>query len=420
LNQETLLIRGARQLLTLSGDSSPRRGAAIRNIGVIPDGAVLIRNGLSVDVGPSRRIENLSRARGAREINAAGRIVMPGFVDSHTHLIHGSPWLGYYEARISGGDASAEDFLGASAAAIHNLPAGRLAARAQTVLKGMARHGTTTLEAKSGFGLDQPGEMKILRALSSVNQKPLDVVVSRLAMAAAPREYNRDRAAYVEWLCGEHLRRVARRKLASFADIVYECDGFTLEETRRFLHAARSAGLLIKMHTAQWGETGGVQLAAEFDAISVDHLEWATPADIERLGRSASIATLLPGSAFHLRTGKYAPARDLIDAGAAIALATDYNPHTSPTYNMQFIISLACGQMGLTPAEAITAATINGAHAIRCAGQVGSLQPGKYADVVLLNAGDYREIPYHFGVNLVHMTIKRGTVIYKEGPVGDA
>jgi imidazolonepropionase len=137
------------------------------------------------------------------------------------------------------------------------------------------------------------------------------------------------------------------------------------------------------------------------------------------LGRSATIATLLPGSAFHLHTGKYSPARELIDAGAAIALATDYNPHTSPTYNMQFIISLACGRMGLTPAEAITAATINGAHAIRCAGQVGSLEPGKYADAVLLNAGDYREIPYHFGVNLVHMTIKRGTVIYTEGTVGE-
>lgn len=406
----TILVRRAAQLLTLRGPAGPRRGAALRDLGLIRDGAVLIRDGRIVEAGPTRAIEKL--ARGAREIDARGRVVMPGFVDSHTHLVFGPPRLEDYEMRLAGatyaGIAAAGGGILSSVRAVRRTPAARLEKQARAWLDVMARHGTTTVEAKTGYGLDVASELKTLRVLER-----LDVIPTFLGAHVVPPEHAPD--AYIDSVCGELMRKIRRRNLARFADVYCERDAFTPEQARRYLETARELGFLLKIHAEQFSRTGGVRVAVDLGAVSADHLEHAQTEEAELLARSQTIATLLPGSVFHLHLNRYAPARELIDRGAAVALATDFNPGTSPTCNMQMILSLACIEMRMTPAEAISASTINGAHALRRAESAGSLEPGKQADAIILNASDYREIPYHFGVNAVHMTIRRGEVIHREG-----
>ena len=406
-------------MLTLHGSEEPRRGSALRELGIIPDGALLIGNGKIEEVGPSRRVENLAPARDAFEIDASGKVVMPGFVDSHTHLVYGVPWLKEYENRAAqlGGDVFERTSLRASVQAVHTVSARRLEWRAQTTVAGMVRHGTTTLEAKSGYGLDQSGEVKILRVLAALDGQPLDVFATLLAALDIQGEYRRNTWDYLSWFSTTLMPKVRHRRLASFVDVITDGGGLTLEQAERYLEIARELGFLIKVHADQFRRTGSVPLAVRVGAVSVDHLDHSSPEDIDMVARSGTIATLLPGAAFHLGHGRYPPARALIDAGAAVALASNLNPETCPTYNMQMILSLACTQMHMTPAEAISAATVNGAHALRCAGRAGSFEPGKQADVLVMNASDYREIPYHFGVNAVAMTIKRGVAIYDEGKV---
>jgi imidazolonepropionase len=411
----TILVRGARQLLTLRGPIGPRRGAGLSELGLIQDGAVLIRDGLVIEAGPSRRVENLIAARGAEEIDASGRVVMPGFVDSHTHMAWGPSWLEEYEARVAGADSAFLHLpdLKAAFRTAQTSSARLLEARAFATLAAMARHGTTTLEAKTGFGATAAGELKMLRVLSRLHQSPLDVTPTLLAAHwGDPRDANK----HLEWMSSQMLPKVQQRKLARFADISCDADLFDVGETRAFLESAGRLGFLLKAHAGQAPHTGGVRLAVEVGTVTVDHLEYACEEDAAALARSSTIATLLPGWA-HFLGKPYAPARQLIARGIPVALATDFNPHTSPTCSMQMVISLACSRMGMTPAEAIAAATINGAHALRRADQIGSLETGKVADLLLLNASDYREIPYHFGMNQVYMTIKRGAVVYREGVV---
>jgi imidazolonepropionase len=213
------------------------------------------------------------------------------------------------------------------------------------------------------------------------------------------------------------LPRILRQRLASFADVYCDRGAFTIDQSRQYLECARELGLDLKIHAEQFTHTGAARLAVELGAVSADHLEQADEGDVHILSQSSTIATLLPGSVFHLALDRYAPARALIDAGAAVALATDFNPGTSPTYSMPMILSLACTRMRMSPAEAIVAATVNGAHAVRRADRTGSLEPGKQADIVVMNAEDYREIPYYFGVNLAAMTLKRGAIVYQDGNV---
>lgn len=406
----TTLVRGARQLLTLRGDSGPRRGAALRELGIVPNGAVLIKDGVIVDSGPARRIEKLPGARRAREIDAAGRVVMPGFVDSHTHLVFGRPRLVDYEMRLAGASyaeiAAAGGGILSSVAAVRSMSAARLEAQARSSLAAMALHGTTTLEAKSGYALDEAGELKTLRLLAKLDGDPLDIVPTYLGAHIAPPEYRGKPDAYIDWMTTEMMPQIRRRKLARFVDIYCDDGAFTLEQSRRYLEHARRLGLGLKIHAEQFARTGAARLAVELDAASADHLEQASEEDIRALAQSNTIATLLPGSVFHLGLHAYAPARALIEAGAAVALATDFNPGTSPTYSMQMVVSLACTEMRMSPAEAIAAATINGAHALGCADRIGSLEPGKQADMLLLKVSDYRELPYYFGSNNVHITIK--------------
>ncbi|HWQ53615.1 MAG TPA: imidazolonepropionase [Bryobacteraceae bacterium] len=405
----TTLIRGARQLLTLHGPAGPRRGADLRELGLVKNGSVLVRDGLVVAAGPSRRVDALPEARRAREIDARGGVVMPGFVDSHTHLVFGVPRLTDYEMRLAGASygeiAAAGGGILSSVRAVRKLSGAALEAQARASLAAMRRHGTTTVEAKSGYGLDEAAEIKMLRVAGRIE----GVVPTYLGAHVSPPEMAADH--YVAWVCAEMLPAVARRKLARFADVYCDAGAFNLEQARRYLRRAAELGLGLKIHADQFERTGAALLAAELGAVSADHLEQAGEEEAAALARSSTMAVLLPGSVFHLGLRRYAPARALIDAGAAVALATDFNPGTSPTYNMQMVLSLAVTEMRMTPAEAICAATINGAHAVCAGGRTGSLEPGKQADLIVLDVSDYREIPYYFGTNNVRVTMVRGEVI---------
>lgn len=414
-----LLVRGARQLLTLRGPSGPRRGWALRDLGMIQDGALLIRDGVVVSVGPSRRVENLSEARSAREIDASGRVVMPGFVDSHTHLVGGPGRLAGYETQVSGARPAAADHsaLLSGARAVRALPASRLRMQARHHLEALIRHGTTTVEGKSGCGLDQTGELKILRVLAALRQRPLDVLATYLGTQVIPLEYSGRADDYLEWVHTQLMPKIRRRRLARFVDACPGPDGLTVDQTRRHLTAARGLGFLLKVHAEQSGHDGTARLAVELGAVSADHLAYADEDDVVRLAASSTIATLLPGAAYQPGADRFPPARALIEAGAAVALATDFIPGGASTHSMQMVAALACSEMRLTPAEAVSAATINGAHALGLADRVGSLEAGKQADLIVLDAPDYREIPYHFGVNLVAMTLKEGEVLYQQGEV---
>lgn len=420
-DETPLLVRGARQLVTVRGEPGPRRGPALRELAIIPDGALLIRGGKIVSVGPSRRVENLAASRNAREIDATGKVVTPGFVDSHTHLVCGPARLNDYQARLEGANyleiAKAGGGIVTSVRAVRQTPIRRLVMQARSTLGGFLRHGTTTLEAKSGYGLDETGERKTLRAIRALNGKPLDLAATYLGAHVVPPEYEGRADEYIEWICTYLMPKIRRRNLARFVDVYCDRGAFSLAQARRYLECARQLGFMLKIHADQFSTTGATQLAVELDAVSADHLEHAGDEEIRVLSDSDTVATLLPGSVFHLGLDRYAPARSLIDAGTIVALATDFNPGSSPTYSMQMILSLACTRMRMTPAEALAAATINGAHAIRSVSRVGSIEAGKDADLVIFNVPDYREIPYHFGVNLVAMTIKRGRVLYREGPI---
>ena len=398
---KTILIRGARQLITLRGAQGARRGPAQHELSIIHDGSVLIRDGVIEEVGPTRRVENLAGAREAVEISAAGRVVMPGFVDCHTHLIFPAP--GALD------DQHAERSVRARTGKL-------LHARAQGYLDAMARHGTTTAEAKTSGSADVNLEFKLLRVLRDLRQAPLDLISSFYCRLPEPDETSqKESEAILERVMTEILPRIRRRRLARFADIAWG-DRTSIDQYRRYLHAAGELGFGSRIHADQPTADAAVMLAAEQNVVSIDHLEHATGAAVSLLAGSNTMATLLPCAGFRVG-GRAAPARALIDAGVPLALATNFNPQHTPALNMQMVVSLACMQMGLTAAEAIVATTINGAHALGCAGRIGSLEPGKWADILVLNISDYRELAYQFGMNLAWLTLKRGACIYEEGTV---
>ncbi len=384
----------------MRGSRGPRCGPALNEVGLIPDGALLIRDGVLLETGTTRRLENLAEARGAEDVNAAGRVVMPGFVDSHTHLAFPPP----------GADEGVEK----SAGLIRATNGQRLEMRVRGYLQSMARHGATTVEVKTGCGPDESAETKILRVLAALKRDPLDVIPTFLFRLPASGEDRIEPAA--DAVIRDLMPKLKRRRLAQFADLAWEGGPARHDYFARFLAAARSLGFACKVHADQAAPGAAITAAVEQFAVSVDHLEHATAAEAALLAGSCTVATLLPCASFH-GGGASAPARALIDAGAAVALATNFNPLHTPTLNPQTVVALASMRLGLTAAEAISAATINGAHALGRADRTGSLEPGKLADVLILNASDYRDLARDFGGNLVHRTMKRGEFIYTEGEV---
>jgi len=416
---DSLLITGASQLLTLRG-SGPRRGDSLSKLGLIEDGALVVRDGLIAAVGTRAEVEKLPEARAAEKIDVRGRVAVPGFVDSHTHLVHAASRAEEYELKITG--ASYEEIARKGGGILNSVKKLRAATsealkkRAIAALKQFAAHGTTTIEAKSGYGLDVASELKILKLHKELAaEQPLEIVSTFLGAHVVPEEYRgkvKGAERYIQLIEENLLPHVGEGRLAEFCDVFCDRGAFSVEQSKRVLQAGRQWGLAPRMHAEQLSRTGAARLAILMRAASCDHLEQVNKSDIQALGKSETVATLLPGCDFHLGLKQFAPARALIDAGAIVSLATDYNPGTSPTLSMPMILSLACTQLRMTPAEAIAAATINAAYALRREKTIGSLEVGKQADLAIFEVAEYREIPYYFGVSHCWMTVKRGRMIH--------
>jgi imidazolonepropionase len=397
-------IAHAKQLITVAGPRRARRGPELGELAIIEDGAVAIRDGVIAWVGPTDQLAG----NGAQEFDASGRVVLPGFVDSHTHAVFAHTRVDEFEWRIQG--APYMEILSRGGGILSSVRAVRETADLRVQFADrFLEHGTTTIEAKSGYGLNLDTEIRMLQAMRSTN--PLEVVPTYLGAHAVPAEFRNNRAAFIDRVI-EDLDTIAAKRLAEFCDVFVEPGVFTPEDARRIFAKARSLGLNIKIHADEFQSSGGAGLAVEVGATSADHLGAITGADIGRIAASDVVATLLPATLFMLGEAHYAPARRLIDAGAAVALATDFNPGTSPTLNMQFILSLACSQMKMTPAEAVVAATINGASAVRRESRLGSIEAGKQGDIAVYDVSDYREIPYFAAVNFCTATFKKGELVW--------
>jgi imidazolonepropionase len=413
-----MLIHSATQLLTLSG--GPQRGRALGTLGIIENGAVLIRDEKIVAVGPTDELR--AAYPGEPGLDATGCVVMPGFVDPHTHLIWGGDRAREFEMRLEG--AKYLDILAAGGGIISTVRATRTAsiesliAQARPRLLRMFATGTTTAEAKTGYGLQTATELRLLKALLALDDEgPLDLAITFLGAHAIAPEYKDDPQAYTDLVSETMLPIVqqwwethAPRLPLPFVDVFCENKAFDLGQSRQVLTKACSLGFPLKIHADEFDNLGGASLAVELGAASADHLVKTSDADIAALGKSDTVAVSLPCTPFGLGECQYTPAQKILDAGGILALATDCNPGTAWNESMQFVIALACRYMGLTPAQAIAAATINAAHAIRRADVIGSLEEGKQADLLVLSVPDYRHLGYRFGTNLVKQVIKRGRV----------
>lgn len=412
-----LLIRNAAQVVTCSGFRA-KKGAQMADVGIIEKGGVLIRNGQIAAVGTSEEISAM--AGDIPVLDASGKAVLPGFVDSHTHFVFGGFRPDEFTWRLRGD--SYMDIMnrggGIASTVAATRAAGRdaLAAAGKTRLDSMLSFGVTTVEGKSGYGLDRETEFKQLEVMAELNRShPMDIVPTFMGAHTVPKEYKGKADAFIETLI-PMLPQIKEKGLAEFCDIFCEENVFSLEQSRRLLTEAKAAGLGVKIHADEIVQLGGTELAVALGAVSADHLLQASDQGIEDLAASDTVATLLPGTAFCLRE-HYARGRQMIDSGCAVALATDFNPGSCFSNSIPLIYSLACLYMNLTPEEALTALTINGAAAVGRADTIGSLDVGKQGDVVILEYPSYRFIPYHTGVNIVDTVVKKGEIVhYKKGP----
>jgi imidazolonepropionase len=411
-----LLVANIGQLLTLRGKSGPRRGPALKEVGLIKDAAVLCGGGKIIAAGPQSEILRhpwlKENKRKVQEIDCKGRVVFPGLIDSHTHPVFTEPRLVDFEKRIAG--ASYQEIAAAGGGILSSLAGVRAAKRAQlaqkvlSALEAMVEHGTTTVEAKSGYGLTTEDEIKSLEAIRDASRHfPGTVVRTLLAAHVVPPEFEDNPDQYVSEICDEMIPLAARKKLADFVDVFCERGAFTQTQTEKIFAAAGKHGLGILAHVGQF-------TAAKLDALlkyqpaSLDHMDFVDPEDLKLLARSNTVVTLLPGASYFLGHKEFPDARRFIDSGAALAIATDFNPGTSPTPSMAFMISLACTHMKMEPAEAIAACTINAAHALRLQTGKGSIEVGKDADLAIFDVRDYREIAYWFAWNRCAGTIVAG------------
>jgi imidazolonepropionase len=399
---ETLAIINCSQFVTVAGARRARTGGDLRQLAIIEDGAMLIRGEYIEAVGRRREIEGLIGSD-CEVIDAGHRVVLPGFVDAHTHPVFAGIRANEFEQRASG--ATYREIAARGGGIRSTVRATRNASQADLVRAGkryadwFLRNGTTTIEAKSGYGLTLEDELKLLRAIRQLDKEtPLRYVPTFLGAHDIPTEYRSRRQAYVSLLVNEMIPRVAEEKLAEYCDVFCEQDVFTTDETWEILSAARCHGLGLRVHADQLSLSGGAKLAAELNAATADHLEHTDATGIMALKAAKVQPVLLPGSVYALGSNDYPAAREMIDAGLAVVLATDFNPGSSPVASMPMILSLACTQMKMTPAEAITSATINAAYSLARGDEIGSLEKGKRADFVIHDAADYRELAYWVGI----------------------
>lgn len=400
-----IAVLHAAQLVTLAGPEGPRVGEQMRELSIIPAGGMLVENGRVVATGPSNEIAKMAPPDAAI-IDATGKVVLPGFVDAHTHPVFGGDRVYEFEMRARG--ATYEE-IAASGGGIRSTVRKTRAASEDQLLAQARKHadwflagGTTTVEAKSGYGLTIDDELKLLRVIRRLNaETPIEFIPTFLGAHAVPDEFRNAPEQYVALVIHKMLPRVAEEQLAEYCDIFCERGYFDITESEKILRAAQDNGLRLRMHVDQLTNSGGAFLAARLHAATADHLEQANTAEISALAEAGVQPVLLPASVYSLGKTRYPPAREMIDAGLAVVLATDFNPGSSPTPSMQLVLSLAATQMKMTPAEALTAATINAACSLNRGDQIGSLEPGKRANFALYDCTDYREIAYYVGVSLV-------------------
>ncbi len=406
----------------------PSGEAALGDLGIIPNGAVALAGGRVLAVGPSEEL--LRQVRATELLDAGGHVILPGFVDPHTHLVWAGDRADEFEMRLAG--ASYMEIMAAGGGIMSTVRSTRaasldeLVAQSRLRLGRMLSYGSTTVEIKSGYGLNTHDEIKQLAAIRALQAQFAGVLVPTfLGAHAVPAEYRGHEEAYVDLLVAEMLPAIVQEqrrepfspwtqslgRASLFCDVFCEEGAFSLDQSRRILQAARDLGLGLKIHVDEFMPLGGTRLAVELGAISADHLVCTPPDEIELLTRSETIAVALPGTPFGLGQRDYTPARTLIEAGGALALATDCNPGTCWCESMQFVIALACRYLRMTPAEAISAATINAAHALGLGDHVGSLEPGKRADLIILDTASYTHLGYRFGTNLVRTVVAGGKIV---------
>jgi imidazolonepropionase len=413
---ETLAVINCSQLVTLAGPARPRFGAALGELSAIADGALLIRGERIEAAGNQRDIERLITSD-CEVVDAKRRLVMPGFVDAHTHPVFAGNRANEFELRTAGATyleiAARGGGIQSTVQATRNASRYDLMKAGERYAQWFLRGGTTTVEAKSGYGLTLEDELKLLRVIRQLNEEtPLTYVPTFLGAHDIPPEYKSRRSAYVDLIINEMLPRVAEERLAEYCDVFYEEAVFSTDESWRILSAARCQGLGLRLHADQLTLSGGAKLAAELGAATADHLEHTDSTGIAALKAAGVQPVLLPGSVYALGSSKYPAAREMIDAGLAVVLATDFNPGSSPTTSIPMILSLACTQMKMSPAEAITAVTINAACSLGRGNEIGSLEKGKRADFVIHDCEDYRELAYFFGIQQASRVYASGKLAY--------
>ncbi|WP_043933743.1 imidazolonepropionase [Bacillus sp. EB01] len=421
LTEKPILIKNAAQIVTVKGHSEqPARGKRMGDLSVMEGGSLFIREGKIEAIGMEAEIEKHADHYPEFEIiDATGMIVLPGFVDPHTHLVHAGSREDEFGMRLNGATymeiMEAGGGIHATTSKTREASQEQLFDEAWTKLNAFLKHGVTTVEAKSGYGLDWETEYKQLRVAKQLNEKhPIDVISTFMAAHAVPSEYKGNPDDFITFIINEMLPRVAEEKLAQFNDVFCERGVFTPEQSRRLLEAGKQYGLIPKIHADEIEPYEGAELAADVGAISADHLLKATDHGIERMAEEGVIGVLLPGTAFFLMA-ESANGRKMIDAGMAVALSTDFNPGSSPTVSTPLIMNLACMKMGMSPEEAIIAATINAAHAIGKALEIGSLEAGKQADILIADVPNYKQLLYYYGMNHTHSVIKKGKVVVRGG-----
>ena len=414
------LIHSAAQLITCASPDGPKRGPALADVGLIPDGALAIQDGQILAVGPTPELR--ARYSGRQEVDASGKVVCPGFVDPHTHLVYAGDRAGELEMRIRG--ASYMEILEAGGGILSTMRQTRAASVEQLVaesrprLDAMLALGTTTAEVKTGYGLDIPSELKMLQAMARLDQEhPCQLAPTFLGAHAVPPEFQGRTDDYVDLVIQEMLPRAqawhadspfAERGWPLFCDVFCEENVFDREQSRRILEAGLARGMPAKIHADEFVNLGGVSLAVELGAVSADHLDVTPPEEVALLARSRTLGVVLPAVNFNLGSTLFADARAMVDAGVALALATDINPGSAPCPSMPLVMAMACRYQQLLPSEALNASTINAAHALGLGHLLGSLEPGKQADVLVIDAPDYRHLAYWFGVNLVEQVFIQG------------